>query len=293
MTRAHSSRLISAVLVAVSIHAAAATGILLHSPTPDPATDQGDGGVMLLIATTAAGSSATPEPATETPTQAKREEPAPEKTPTEPKPNPETVKPQKQVQRIKIEKQSRLKTVVQADRDRKATSPRPRPVPLPKRKPVIQKRVAEKEAIEDPLPHAADRRQKSTEPTTSEADIFPSVATNGNNGISHQTQIAKSSGGKKSKHGAYLAAVRNWLHEHKRYPRRARLRMMRGEAVIGFVLDRSGRVVSYELRRSTGHGILDREVLAMVRRASPMPSFPPNLTRERMNFSLPVLFDIH
>lgn len=291
MNPPQSARLVVAVLLAVSIHAAAATGILLNSPAPDPATDQGEGGVMLLIASTAAGSSAAPE----TPARMQPEEPPVEKTPAarEPEPEPETVRSQKPVQRTSIEKQSGLKPVVRAHRERKVASPRADAVPVPRRKPTIQKKVTEKKATDKPLSLAADRPQNPREPDTSETNDSPLAATNGNNGLSHQTQTAKSSGGKRSEHGAYLVAVRNWLHQHKRYPRRARLRMMRGEAVIGFVLNRSGRVVSYELRRSTGHDILDREVLAMVRRASPMPSFPPDLTRERMGFSLPVKFDIH
>lgn len=295
MTRPQSSRLVLAVVLAVSIHAAAATGLLLDRSAPPPATDPGDGGAMLLIASTAAGSSAAPETSTENPTQVQPEEPAPEKMPNqpEPPPKPDAVQPQKPVQRISIEKQPALKPVVQARRTPKVPLPDPRPVPVPKRKPVLEKQAVQERPAKIPAPPTPNRPQNPPKPTLSETQTSSLVATSGDNGRSDRTQIANSSGGRKTEHGAYLAAVRDWLHEHKRYPRRARLRMMRGEAVIGFVLDRSGRVVSYELRRSTGHAVLDREVIAMIRRASPMPSFPPDMTKERMDFSVPVQFDIN
>ena len=68
--------------------------------------------------------------------------------------------------------------------------------------------------------------------------------------------------------------------------------MLEGDAMIGFVLDHSGRVVSYKLQKSPGHDMLDREVLVMIQRASPMTPIPPGLARNQMDFSVPVRFDM-
>lgn len=295
MTQPTPSRLVPAIVLAVAVHAAAATIYLLDRPAPTLAANAGDGGIMLLIAATAAGSSATPETYSEETAEPYAEEPPPETTPTAPEPAPKTerVLSPEAIQPLALEEQPRLEPVVRAHRNPKTPSPDPRPVPIPKRKPVPEKQVTGKQTTKTPTPPKQVRAQTAPAPLTSETYPASTASTNGNNGMARQTQNARSGGGRPNEHGAYFAAVRNWLHAHKRYPRRARLRMMRGEAVIGFVLDRSGRVVSYELRRSTGHGVLDREVLAMIRRASPMPSFPPDMNKERMDFSVPVRFDIN
>jgi periplasmic protein TonB len=172
-------------------------------------------------------------------------------------------------------------------------------VPVPKRKP---RPPAETVTQATPEPPAFPRKPAEETQTTgiseaaetTVAEISPAspAATNGEQGLSRRTQIARSGGGHVSELGDYLATVRSWLHDHKRYPRRARLRMLQGDATIGFVLDRSGRVVSYTLQKSSGHDMLDREVLAMIRRASPMPPIPPSLARNQMDFSVPVRFDM-
>lgn len=275
MRRTRHFRSVAAIFVALAIHAAAVAGALMKVPPPDAAADPGTGGVMLLVATAAAGSSAgqqKPEPEI-SPDTASQETPA------------ETVPPEKPAPKFNLEKLPKAEPVVQAIPVEKTIPPRPKPVPIPKRKPVRTQQVA---AVPMPQPATPNRLP---EPVTAAPPLLESSAsTSGDQGVSRQTQIARSGGGDVKAYGNYFAVVRDWLHDHKRYPRRARVRMITGEALVGFLLDPSGRVVSYELRKSTGHDVLDREVLAMIRRASPMPPFPPGLRREKMNFNVPVNF---
>lgn len=90
----------------------------------------------------------------------------------------------------------------------------------------------------------------------------------------------------------YIAALRAWLERHKEYPRRARMRRQEGIAVLHFVIDRSGEVLAYEIRESSGHSALDREVEAMVQRASPLPAMPDDMSRERLELVVPVRFSL-
>lgn len=281
MTGARHSRLVVAIAVALAVHAAALAGVSMKISRPDVAADPGTGSVMLLIATTAAGSSAGREKLK----QEASADPIRQEALDEPEPEPETVAPVQPVQQINLEKQPQLKPVVQAMPVEKVSPQRSRPIPVPKRKPVHVQPAAV-----TPVPVTSDRPHQATATAPRPADL--SAAISGDQGVSRQTQIARSGGGEISAHGDYIAAVRKWLQEQKRYPRRARVRMIRGEAMLSFMLDRSGRVVSYELRKSTGHDVLDREVLAMIRRASPMPPFPPGLRREKMDFNVPVNFDM-
>lgn len=281
MRGARPFRSVAAIFVALAIHAAAVAGVLIKMPAPDAAVDSETGGVMLLIATTAAGSSAGQEkPKHEvSPVQIRPE------TPVEPEPEP--VPPKEPDPQISLEKQPAANPIVQAVPVKNRTLPRREPVPIPKRKPVRLHHAATIPALTPVM-----RDLFPAPVVTAPPQSVSSAATSGDRGVSRQTQIARNGGGEVRAHGEYFAIVRNWLHDHKRYPRRARIRMIRGEATVGFVLDRSGRVVSYELRKSTGHDILDREVLAMIRRASPMPPFPPGLRREKINFNVPVNFDM-
>jgi protein TonB len=79
------------------------------------------------------------------------------------------------------------------------------------------------------------------------------------------------------------------LERAKRYPSGARRRGEQGTAYVSFALDAQGRVLSAQLARSSGHAELDEEVLALVRRASPLPPPPPGVPG---TITAPVRFSI-
>lgn len=76
----------------------------------------------------------------------------------------------------------------------------------------------------------------------------------------------------------------------KQFPLEARRQRETGSATVGFVIDRSGKLVSSWLRESTGSPILDAAALAMVDRAQPFPAPPPELDDDRLSFVVPVIF---
>jgi len=132
------------------------------------------------------------------------------------------------------------------------------------------------------------------EPETAEATAS-SVAGGGGQAGSGETADAGSGdgaagGGAPGASPDYMARLRAWLEKHKRYPRRARLRRQEGTAMLSFVVDREGRVVEYSIRESSGHRILDEEVAAMIERAQPLPGFPDDLQRSRLELVVPVQF---
>ena len=75
----------------------------------------------------------------------------------------------------------------------------------------------------------------------------------------------------------YGKAAHHWLNKHKRYPRRAEYRGDEGTVLVTFVVNRHGEVLSYELERSSGNTLLDKEALALIKRAQPLPVFPDEL----------------
>ena len=74
---------------------------------------------------------------------------------------------------------------------------------------------------------------------------------------------------------SYKVIVFGLLARVKHYPEAAIQRGARGIAVIGFVLDDAGGVVSVVLLRSSGDADLDAESVAVVNRAAPFPPPPP------------------
>jgi periplasmic protein TonB len=57
-------------------------------------------------------------------------------------------------------------------------------------------------------------------------------------------------------------------------------------------MDRSGRVVSKHIARSSGSATLDQAALAMLDRAQPLPAFPPSMREARKTLNLPVRFSV-
>ena len=80
------------------------------------------------------------------------------------------------------------------------------------------------------------------------------------------------------------------LGKHKRYPDAARARHVEGETTVRFVLDRGGRVIRSEVVRSSGSPLLDKEVLALLERATPLPSLPPHMRGEHAELTMPIRF---
>jgi len=80
------------------------------------------------------------------------------------------------------------------------------------------------------------------------------------------------------------------LARHKQYPAAARSAGTQGSGTISFTIDGSGRVTSASVVRGTGAAILDQELAAMARRASP---FPPPPGGRSMNFTVPIGFHLN
>jgi protein TonB len=90
----------------------------------------------------------------------------------------------------------------------------------------------------------------------------------------------------------YLDLLRTWLERHKEYPRRAQLRRQEGTALLRFVMDRDGHVLSYRIEESSGHATLDDAVEEMLERAQPLPTMPPEMTQARLELVVPVTFQL-
>jgi TonB family C-terminal domain len=170
------------------------------------------------------------------------------------------------------------------------------PPPAPKAKPEAKQKprqpvdnVAVKPAKPKPLP-----KQAVSKPAESAAFSVPAVQP------SQQTETpAEETVHEAPPMPVRSVAVPTWqgellahLEQFKRYPRSARMRREEGMAVVRFVVDREGRVVSVRLERTSGADALDEESLALVDRAQPLPPPPDEVAGNRIEVVVPVQFQL-
>ncbi|MAK63023.1 MAG: hypothetical protein CMK09_18795 [Ponticaulis sp.] len=77
-----------------------------------------------------------------------------------------------------------------------------------------------------------------------------------------------------------------------RYPRRAVLDQLEGLGMLAVTVERSGRVRGYNLRQSTGHRILDREILRVAEEVTQLDPLPVEYTLQSAVILIPFNFFI-
>jgi protein TonB len=60
---------------------------------------------------------------------------------------------------------------------------------------------------------------------------------------------------------------------------------------LSFTVDRTGRVLSHKIAKSSGHSDLDAEASSIVERAQPLPSFPASMTDDDIELTVPIKFE--
>ena len=91
----------------------------------------------------------------------------------------------------------------------------------------------------------------------------------------------------------YAGLLKGWLQENMHYPRAARLAGQEGRAIVRFVIDRTGKVLSIRLEQGSGHHVLDREAVEMIERADPFPIMPAEMVASELELRVPIVFEIH
>jgi len=147
------------------------------------------------------------------------------------------------------------------------------PLPVVRPKPPEEKREIEKPE----KPREKPVRQRQAPSNASQAAIEAQAQVR----ASTRTAAAQTASGRFSN-----ISPANWqsklmahLERRKRYPAGAKSRGERGIVYVRFQIDDAGNVLSAALARSSGFAELDREVVALVRRASPVPPPPVGMNK--------------
>jgi periplasmic protein TonB len=90
---------------------------------------------------------------------------------------------------------------------------------------------------------------------------------------------------------SYGALLSEWLNSHKRYPESARERGEEGRAILRFAVERSGRVTSFAVIKSSGYPDLDAGLEEMMRGAE-LPPFPADMPQSSISVSVTIRFSL-
>lgn len=90
----------------------------------------------------------------------------------------------------------------------------------------------------------------------------------------------------------YINVLRYWLERNKTYPKDARRLRQQGVVHLYFRVTRNGRVLAFDIRKSSGHVLLDEEAEEMLERAQPLPKFPDDMPGGYLDVVVPVLFSL-
>lgn len=100
-------------------------------------------------------------------------------------------------------------------------------------------------------------------------------------------------------HASYEMVLASRIEKHRYYPRLALKLGQEGQPVIKIILDKSGRLVTVSIEKSSGQLSLDEAALDIVTKAQPFPA-PPDVYLKllekrgdnRLIFRAPISFDI-
>lgn len=285
-TRQALTRWTLAAAFVMAVHGGAVLAVV-HWPMPESPAGEPPAAVMIELAPLPVAPEAPPQevavgvqqqPSVDsTPVEAK-DKPVEETPPEpEPEPEPEPVKTETPPEPIEREVETETETPELPKIDTAAAvldAPAP---PLPEKaekKPDEKKKKKVEKKKRKPKPKRKSVAQAASAPKPVNAERA-------------KTNAAPTSGvGASMSIATWRGSLMAHINRHKRYPGGG----VRGAASVTFTIDRSGRVLSARLIRSSGSSSLDREAVALARRASPFPAPPRNIGGKSIKVTVPVHF---
>lgn len=92
---------------------------------------------------------------------------------------------------------------------------------------------------------------------------------------------------------SFLAKLLAQLNRFKQYPRAARQAHIEGVVMLHFVMDAQGKVLRFEIAKSSGRPVLDNEALALIGCAQPLPALPANFPTSTLDAVVPIEFSLN
>lgn len=266
---------------------------------------------LLLIAAALAWYQQAPPPGVEMPAIMVDLSPAPAAPALQPQdlaPGPQMQQAQPEAERAEQDQRIRQPTALQAQPQ---DEPQVLPVPVapspevalpprakqaePAKQPEAPKPAVQRDTPESKRAARDEARRKRAEPKP-ESREPPAPRSTAAPRAERQASLQSSPQAGRAAAAAALPSYRDRLAAHlarfKQYPSASKAAGEQGTAMLSFTVGRSGQVLGSRLARSSGHPALDAETMAMIQRAQPLPSFPPEMTQTSLSFTVPVNFSL-
>lgn len=175
--------------------------------------------------------------------------------------------------------------------------PKPKPIPKPAPKP---KPVAKPAPQPPAKPAEAPQPQAATPaaPAQSAAAAAPApvqtapAAVEGTAGSPISGRLGAGGADAGSPLGRYKALVYHALWQKRNYPAVAQRMGYEGEVEIAFTVAADGNIGDVHVTRESGHGVLDREAVALLGRVRQFPPFPADLAARNLTFRIVIPFKL-
>lgn len=148
-----------------------------------------------------------------------------------------------------------------------------------------------KPAVAVPLKELADPNKKQAEKPAEETTKAAAPFAERKDDPKAPNMGAPSNSNAKAE-ASWEAKILALLNRKKRYPSAAQSAGQEDTVYVRITVDREGRVLGSQIRKSRGYALLDGEVNALVKRASPLPKPPQEVAGTQISLLVPVEFFI-
>ena len=142
-------------------------------------------------------------------------------------------------------------------------------------------------ATEDAMPAPAVR---ADEPTPTALPLQATPPATAPVAVAPPAQAAAVAASDPQALAGYGRSVAGALASHQRYPRIAQMRQWQGTTMLQLEFAADGRLIESRVLSSSGHDVLDRQALDMLRAAQPLPPPPTALAGRPLVVNVPVVF---
>jgi protein TonB len=170
--------------------------------------------------------------------------------------------------------------------------PEPKPVPVAKPAPVAR---PASEAKPEPRPAPSPEPPRPAAPAPSEtASAAPAApATSAPPGpVAKVDPQPAAPPADAATLAQYRLAIITSAKRYKRYPRVAMDNNWEGRVEVRMVVGANGMIASISIKTGTGHDILDKQALDMIRKAKPLTPIPSALRGKEFTVDIPVIFSL-
>ncbi len=151
-----------------------------------------------------------------------------------------------------------------------------------KKEPIEQPKITEKPSITQAKEKTALESQAESFPETLETASENSAKALGANVMIGTVAITN-----------YENILANWLERYRSYPRLALRKKITGEGLLYVKINQDGKVLDYDLQKSTNEPLLDEAIITILKKADPLPKIPLEFKTSQFEFSVPIDFKIN